>query len=301
MDDELKQKVAIAIERLKAFEPQEGFHLAFSGGKDSVTLKALADMAGVKYKAVYRVTGIDPPELVKFIKQHHPDVKFDIPRYKDGRRITMWNLITTKQIPPTRLARYCCQQLKESSGDGKMCLTGVRWAESTARKANQGVATVMAKRKSNQELVDSGNFRSTNRGGVVLVNDNEGSRRMLESCYKRQKTTINPIIDWTDNDVWNFIRGYNVPYCSLYDEGFERIGCIGCPVAGKKNREIEFARWPKFKNLYMLAFDKMVKAREKAGKEARGWQTAQDVFNWWMEYDILPGQTSLFEDGGEDA
>lgn len=69
-----KDKVQTAIERLKVFEPEEGYYLAFSGGKDSVVVKALANMAGVKYDAHYNVTTVDPPELVQFIKEKHPDV-----------------------------------------------------------------------------------------------------------------------------------------------------------------------------------------------------------------------------------
>ena len=66
-----KDKVDKAIERLQTYEPQEGYYLCFSGGKDSVVIKALADMAGVKYDAHYNVTGIDPPALVAFIKKYH--------------------------------------------------------------------------------------------------------------------------------------------------------------------------------------------------------------------------------------
>ena len=298
----IEEKVKTAIERLRAFAPPEGYHLAFSGGKDSVVIKALADMAGVKYHAVYRNTGIDPPELVRFIKDKHPDVEFSTPRYKDGSRITMWNLIEKKMIPPTRLIRYCCQYLKEDSGDGKMCVTGVRWAESTSRKHNQGVVTMMNKLASNKQLVETGNFAGTKSGGVILVNDNDDSRRMVESCYKRQKTTLNPIIDWTDDDVWNFIRTYNIPYCSLYDEGWKRIGCIGCPIARQHGREREFARWPKYKALYLKAFEKMLEERKRRGKNGSTWRlaTAEDVFNWWMEYDTIPGQIDLFEEERSD-
>lgn len=59
-----KTKVEVAIERLKAFEPPDGFYLAFSGGKDSIVVKKLADMAQVKYDAHYSVTSVDPPELM---------------------------------------------------------------------------------------------------------------------------------------------------------------------------------------------------------------------------------------------
>lgn len=86
-------KVETAIMRLQMFEPAEGYYLAFSGGKDSVVIKALADMAKVKYDAHYSVTTVDPPELVTFIRDIYPDVIFEKARYKDGTQITMWNLI----------------------------------------------------------------------------------------------------------------------------------------------------------------------------------------------------------------
>ena len=99
-------KVDVAIKRLRAFEPPEGYYLAFSGGKDSVTVKALMDLAGVKYDAHYSVTSVDPPELVQFIKTM-PDVSRDIPHDTDGKPITMWTLIPQHLMPPTRFVRYC--------------------------------------------------------------------------------------------------------------------------------------------------------------------------------------------------
>lgn len=116
LDFEGRDKVDKAILRLQTYEPPEGYYLCFSGGKDSVVIKALADMAGVKYDAHYSVTGIDPPELVQFIKEKHKDVIFEYPRYKDGTRVSMWNLIPRNTMPPTRLVRYCCAYLKENGG-----------------------------------------------------------------------------------------------------------------------------------------------------------------------------------------
>lgn len=136
----------------------------------------------------------------------------------------------------------------------------------------------------------------------MLTNDNAESRRLVEQCYKRHKTTVNPIIDWTDADVWNFIRANKIPYCSLYDEGFHRLGCIGCPMAGTKDREREFARWPAYKNAYLLAFEKMLQERVRRGKTDGTWRigtTARDVFNWWMNYDVLPGQMT-FDDFNDE-
>ena len=134
---------------------------------------------------------------------------------------------------------------------------------------------------------------------MVLTNDNVDSRRVIEQCYKRHKTTLNPIIEWTEKEVWDFIKSNGIPYCSLYDEGFERIGCIGCPMAGRTEREREFARWSKYKNSYLNAFQKMLKKRDEKGLITE-WQDSRDVFNWWMEYDVLPGQYNWFEDYEDD-
>ena len=80
---------------------------------------------------------------------------------------------------------------------------------------------------------------------------------MVEQCYRTRKTLLNPIIDWKDEDVWDFIHDRNLPYCSLYDEGFTRLGCIGCPLQGGKGMERDFERWPKYREFYISAFDKM--------------------------------------------
>ena len=205
-------KVADAIKCLKLMEPEEGYWLAFSGGKDSVVIKALADMAGVKYEAHYRVTSVDPPELVRFVKEKYPDVSFDIPHDKEGKPITMWNLIPQKTMPPTRIARYCCQYLKESAGEHRLTITGVRWEESSARKNNQGIVTVFNPTKEMQG-------ERTDKGGIIVNNDNDEARELVEACYKWRKVIVNPIISWDDEDVWEFIHKYNVPYCELYDKG----------------------------------------------------------------------------------
>ena len=146
-DGVIRTKLDIAIQRFQSFEPPEGYYLAFSGGKDSQCNYHLAKMAGVKFDAHYNVTSVDSPEKIYFIREHYPDVIFDYPRDKDGKRITMWNLIVKNKMPPTRLARYCCQALKESQGKGRITVTGVRWAESTRRRDNQDVVNIQNKPK----------------------------------------------------------------------------------------------------------------------------------------------------------
>ena len=112
---------------------------------------------------------------------------------------------------------------------------------------------------------------------MVLANDNEESRDMIEQCYQRRKTVLNPIIDWTDSDVWEFIHEYDVPYCHLYDCGYKRLGCIGCPMSSSAQTELE--RYPKYKEAYIRAFDRMLKNREGLPTE---WESGEEVLNWWL-------------------
>ncbi len=143
-------KVQQAIDRFRQYEELtegKGFYIAFSGGKDSCCIKALADIAGVKYDAHYNVTGIDPPELVWFIKRDHPDVIFERPEK------TIYSMMLEKSngFPPMRWARWCCKLLKERGGAGRLIVTGVRWEESTKRK-NRKVFEVCRKGQNRKYL-----------------------------------------------------------------------------------------------------------------------------------------------------
>lgn len=259
-------KVKIAIERLRAFEPKtEPYWGAFSGGKDSQCIYHLAQMAGVNVEWHYSITGVDPPEVMRFIQKNYPDVKWD--RHEEengGKPLTMWGLIAQHTIPPTRQARYCCSALKESGGAGRLVITGVRWAESARRKELHGIADIQTRsKKLHQEAFETNSTATkvNKNGGLVFMDDNVESRRMVEQCYLKRKTTINPIVDWTDEDVWEFLNDVAaVEHCCLYDPPFnlKRIGCIGCPLQGRDGMLADFEIWPRYKELYIRAFDKMI-------------------------------------------
>lgn len=272
-----KDRVEVAIERIKTFEPKEGYYLAFSGGKDSVVVKALMDMAGVKYDAHYNITSVDPPELVRFIKEYHPDVARDYPRDKDGKVVTMWNLIGKNRIPPTRLVRYCCASLKESQGEGRFNVTGVRKAESVRRAATRAGLELSDTKTRRRERYDVDNI----------------DEEMLRTCQLKRQRVLNPIIDWSTEDVWEFIHEYNIPYCSLYDEGFTRLGCIGCPMGGSKGQMKNFERYPKYKALYLKAFEKMIKNRVNDKYKL---ETPEKVMDWWLN----GGYRNMEEQGNDD-
>lgn len=270
-----KEKRAIAY--LKHFEPEsEPYYLCYSGGKDSDVIRILADLAGVKHEIHHSLTTADAPETVRYVKSI-PGVIIDQPE------LTMWQLIVKKQVPPTRLIRYCCTALKERGGKGRLKITGVRWAESVNRKKNGGLIKILGKPKSTIRAAEEAglDYDTSPKGGMILNTDNDENRRFVEQCYRTHSAMINPIVDWTDDDVWEFLHHYGCDSNPLYCEGFSRIGCIGCPMAGTQRRKEEFTRYPKYKVMYVHAFDRMLEARKQTGKETQ-WNTGEEVFDWWL-------------------
>lgn len=273
------EKEKRAIQYLKSFEPQtEPYYLCYSGGKDSDVIKILAQLSGVKYEAVHNLTTVDAPETVNYVKSQK-DVRIDYPH------TSMWKLIEKKLLPPTRRVRYCCEVLKEHGGKGRIKITGVRWDESNKRSESSDIVRVVGKPKGTQKLAEEKgvDFRINKQGGLVLNDDNDASRRFVEQCYRTTSTMVNPIVDWTDKDVWDFLHHYGCESNPLYQCGFSRIGCIGCPLADKHNRITEFSLYPKYKENYIKAFGRMLKRREELGKDNRSWTCGEDVFSWWME------------------
>ena len=136
-----------AIERLKFYEGlalqmhPDGFYVADSGGKDSSVIVDLAKRAGVKHTCHFHPTTVDPPELLRFLRKHHPDTIWDKPK------TTMWKLIEKKMMPPTGLIRYCCGYLKEGGGRGRFVVLGVRWDESSRRSARRMVESCFEREK----------------------------------------------------------------------------------------------------------------------------------------------------------
>lgn len=293
--NELAIKEKRAIEALKMFEPEdEPYYLCYSGGKDSDVIRILAQLAGVKHDIVHNLTTADAPETIQYIKTI-PNVIINKARYADGTHKTMWNLIPRKGMPPTRLIRYCCAELKEQGGKGRLKITGVRATESRNRAINGGEIKIIGNPKTTEKFLNENdiNFHLTIKGGVVLNFDDADSRRAVEHCFRTTSTMINPILDWTEDDVWNFLNHYGCESNPLYKCDESRIGCIGCPMQSKRGMKKDFHRYPKYYYNYIRAFDRLVKVLKSKG--GCTWNSGEEVMNWWvLGNDEVPGQT-LFD------
>ena len=249
----LRKKMAYSISLLQkaerlalAYDSRGGYYLAFSGGKDSQALYHIAQLAGVQFEGHMNLTSVDPPEVIRFVKNNYPEVELIKP--KDS----IYNIAIKKQLLPTKTVRWCCEAYKEHAGAGKVTLIGIRRQESSRRK------------KRNEVEIDSRKFSGTLEGldkyreeklskkkhkkakGTNITNATE--ERTLGCISGKESLLISPLLHWTDRDVWIFLnKVVRVPHCELYDHGFHRIGCIGCPMSNFKQKLIENQRWPHVK------------------------------------------------------
>lgn len=219
-----------------------GYFLAFSGGKDSQTLYHIAQLAGVRFEGHMNLTSVDPPEVIRFVRKHYPEVELIKP--KDS----IYHVAERKQLLPTKKVRWCCEEYKEHAGAGKVTLIGIRRQESSRRKKRNEVEIDSRKYSGTLDGLDE--YRKAN--GINITNATEETT--IGCISGKESLLISPIINWTERDVWKFLNDVvRVPHCELYDQGFHRIGCIGCPMSSPRQKRIENERWPHVKRNWIKA------------------------------------------------
>lgn len=236
------------------YDAENGYYLAFSGGKDSQALFHMAQLAGVKFRGHMNLTSVDPPEVIRFVKKNYPEVEL----IKPGKSI--FQCAVEKQILPTMRVRWCCAEYKETAGAGKVTLIGIRKAESSRRAKRNEVEINNRKFSGNLDGLDEYRQeqkakrarRKSKEQGVNITNADE--EQTLGCIQGKESLLISPIIYWTEKDVWEFLNNVvKIPHCSLYDEGWHRIGCIGCPMSSHKQKMLENARYPHVKRGWIKA------------------------------------------------
>lgn len=248
-----------------------GYCVCTSEGKDSRVLGHLMRRAGVKHFYLHNITGIDPPELVYFQRanfQAYRDLGYLT--YDVMYQYSMWALCRKKRMLPMRQRRFCCEALKERpvpEAEKAIKSMGVRKFESSNRM----------KKRNELEIVEHGKDGKN----IVMPFDNSENRRIFEQCYATAERRVNPIAYWTDSDIWDYSKDVGLEQCSLYDEGFTRLGCIGCPMARSAGREQEFNRWPKFRDQYIRTAQHIIDDRIRDGLEPfKSASTGIEYFDW---------------------
>ena len=307
--EQAREAIVLAADMSKKYYNQP-LIVTYSGGKDSDVLLHLAEsyLKVDEFEVLNSHTSVDAPQTVYHIREVFKrlgakGIKATVyqPRYKDGTPITMWNLIPKKKMPPTRLSRYCCAVLKETSTPNRMCLTGVRRAESVNRQGRD-IFQIRGKTKKDALYYSLGHAAEVHQESQD-IQDDAWDCTLIKRMKEHGDIVVNPIYRWEDRDIWDYITKEGITVNPLYQMGYDRVGCVGCPEATYKKVMKEFADFPAYKSNYIKAFDRMLEERKKSGKENLGkdyhrWETGEDVFEWWIEeYKRVPkGQMNMFDE-----
>ena len=282
---EQESKIDTAYERFRwaAKEAERLFDMPlvvrYSGGKDSDVILQLAKESGVPFRVTHNLTTADPPDNVYYIRgvfarlrEEGIDAVINVPKR------SLWRIMRETLVIPSRVMRVCCSELKERKmPDAPYIVTGVRWAESAGRRAKSGIAMVHAERACTGEQVAA--------AAGLLTTDDASSRRLFEQCQMRGVRALNPIIDWSDDDVWSYLASRHIEGNPLYKEGWTRIGCVGCPLARRRARELAFARYPKLYKAWADAIAYVIARRREMGNPmcllGRPVESVEDVLGAW--------------------
>lgn len=270
MREELSQKINRSILIIKKMEPVAlkyrdfGFIGAFSGGKDSQVIRALLNMADVAHIMKYQWTTIDPPEVLRFIREEYPDVIIERPAE------TFWRLCYRQGILPTQSKRFCCRELKHTRDTHCVVVTGVRREESPNRKRRQEVE-IMTRRRHPDYVVGT------------LDEFNMYRETHVDCIQGKDRIVVNPIIDWTSEDVWDFLHYMDLPSCELYDRGYNRVGCLFCPLASRRSLHMMERDYPKYRQAFIRLIHRIREKRiSNGGYDIYDTLTDEQVFDAWL-------------------
>ena len=242
-------------ERLaRMYDPENGFYLAFSGGKDSQALYHITQLAGVAFKAHFSPTSVDPPQVIRFIRKNYPDCEFE----KVDK--SLYQVAKEMGMVPTMKLRWCCAKFKESAGEGKVTLTGVRHAESIKRSKRKEVEVTGHKFAGDIEEFFAWSAEKVAKK-MKNINQDEFSRdkeQEVRCINGKDSIIVNPLVEWTDGDVWDFLnKVMEVPHCELYDPPYNRrrIGCILCPMSSRATKLRDIELYPYVKQKWLEVFE----------------------------------------------
>lgn len=195
------------------------FHVAFSGGKDSIVLLDLIERALPKtsYMVVFGDTGMEFPDtydVIDKVEAHCKNEGIEFYRAKSHLApMESWKLFG----PPSNVLRWCC----------------------TVHKAAPQTLKI-------REVLGKSDYVGVDFVGVRRDESLRRSEYDYESYGKKQKGQFsqNPILDWNSAEIWMYIYTQQLTINNAYKKGNSRAGCLFCPMGHGKSDYFRICSYP---------------------------------------------------------
>ncbi len=242
----LQAKETLALKRIKEFfEMNDGnVYVSFSGGKDSTVLLHLVRRFYPDVEGMIVNTGMEHPENIKFsktvdnLKWMRPKKTFSQVCKENGFPVVSKNVsryVSDLQNPTPNNKRT--RQVRLGLTGGKVGVLSKKWRYlvNADFKCSDRCCDVMKKEPAHRYERETGN------AGIIGTMADESMMRKLtwmkQGCFNHTKNLVMPLSVWTDKDVWDYIKKYDLKYSKAYDMGEKRTGCMMCPYGAHLEQE----------------------------------------------------------------
>lgn len=247
----LDEKIAIAQKAIREFVEHfgvDGIYISFSGGKDSTVLIHLCRQLYPDLVGLYSDTGLEFPEIRDFVqtfdnitivtpKMHHREMlkKCGYPVVSKEQAEWIYRIRSGTSSGAIQKAFYGMNL----DGTPTRFKLSEQWKYLLNAPFNIGSGCCKEmKLKPIAEYV-----KKTGRVPIMGTTASESALRAQKFLQygfynlEGKKAQCTPMSIWTDDDVWEYIRRFNLPYCKIYDMGYDRTGCVFCMFGAHLDKE----------------------------------------------------------------
>jgi 3'-phosphoadenosine 5'-phosphosulfate sulfotransferase (PAPS reductase)/FAD synthetase len=234
----LDAKIILSQQRIRDwYEHYNGdVYISFSGGKDSTVLLDLVREIYPHIPAVFVDTGLEYPEIKEFVKTID-NVIWIKPKYTFKEIIDKYGYPIISKEQASYIEQYRntkSEALKKIRWEGtekyKRFKISEKWKFLISAPFKISDKCCKYLKKSPLRIYE----KETGRHGIIGIMSKDSNGRSIEyqkhgcNAFGKSPPVSWPIAFWTNEDIWQYIRSKNIKYCSIYDTGIERTGCIFC-------------------------------------------------------------------------
>ena len=203
-------------------------YVSFSGGKDSTVLKHIVDSMFDDVPALFVNTGLEYPEIQKFAMSQknvvtvRPEMRFDevIKKYgypaisKDISNCVYW----AKRGSPTRLARIKGTHTKKDGSPSMFNCSKWEFMLDAPFEVSNECCKIMKKKPSAKYEKETGRKPMLGLMAEESLKRKDAWLKTGCNAFDLKRPQSQPMAFWTEQDVLQYLKKYNVPYCSVYGE-----------------------------------------------------------------------------------